>query len=125
MGYTVEKGGIAVKDAKNNLLILYALCAVFFLAVLCASAIDAPPLLIGADTQMTEEIPMDESLGKVNINVALTEELMTLPGIGEVLAQRIVAYREENGPFERIEDIQNVSGIGEKKFEAIRKFIVV
>ncbi|MCK4388321.1 MAG: helix-hairpin-helix domain-containing protein, partial [Dehalococcoidia bacterium] len=51
--------------------------------------------------------------------------LETLPGIGEVLAQRIVDYRSENGPFKRIEDLLKVSGIGEATFEKIKDYITV
>jgi competence protein ComEA len=61
----------------------------------------------------------------VNINTATAEELESLPGIGEVTAQRIIDYREANGPFETIEDIQNVSGIGPKTFEGMRDLITV
>jgi len=62
---------------------------------------------------------------KINLNQASLEELEKLPGIGEVLAQRIIDYRNQNGPFENIEDIKKVSGIGEKKFEAIKDLIRV
>ncbi|MGN0115661.1 MAG: ComEA family DNA-binding protein [Acutalibacteraceae bacterium] len=63
--------------------------------------------------------------GVININTATAEELTQLKGIGEVIAGRIVDYRNENGAFSSIEDIMNVSGIGEKKFEAIRDNISV
>lgn len=63
------------------------------------------------------------SSGKVNINTADLQTLMTLDGIGETYAQRIIDYRNANGPFESIEDIQNVSGIGEKRFESIKDSI--
>ena len=52
----------------------------------------------------------------VNLNTATPEQLQTLTGVGPVLAERIVEYREESGPFERIEDITKVQGIAEKVF---------
>lgn len=55
----------------------------------------------------------------INLNTARKDELMLLDGIGEQLAERILAYREENGPFAKIEDIQNVKGIGEKTYAKI------
>ncbi|HAL61824.1 MAG TPA: competence protein ComEA, partial [Chloroflexi bacterium] len=63
--------------------------------------------------------------GKININTASAAELETLPGIGPVLAQRVVDYREANGPFAAIEDIKNVRGIGEATFEEIKELIFV
>lgn len=65
------------------------------------------------------------SQGKVNINTASAEELMTLDGVGEATADKIIAYRQENGSFSRIEEIKEVSGIGEKKFEAMKDAITV
>ena len=50
----------------------------------------------------------------VNINTAGVDELMTLKGVGAKIAQRIVEYREANGPFMSVEDLKNVKGIGEK-----------
>ena len=61
----------------------------------------------------------------VNINTAPVAELETLPRIGPTLAQRIVDYREANGPFETIEEIQNVPGIGPATFEGFRDLITV
>jgi len=63
--------------------------------------------------------------GKININTADVTQLDTLPGIGEAYAQRIIQYREINGPFQSIEDIKQVSGIGEKKFEQLKDLITV
>ena len=63
--------------------------------------------------------------GKVNINTADADELMTLSGIGESRAKAIIAYREENGKFESIEDIMKIDGIKEKMFEKIRDSITV
>ncbi|MGI5901560.1 MAG: helix-hairpin-helix domain-containing protein [Desulfitobacteriia bacterium] len=65
------------------------------------------------------------STSRVNINKAGLEELSSLPGIGPVLAQRIIDYREENGFFTSVEDIQNVSGIGPKKYEMLVEKITI
>lgn len=61
---------------------------------------------------------------KININKASKEELMTLPNIGEKRAEAIIEYRE-NTPFKKIEDIKNVTGIGEKFYQSLRDLITV
>lgn len=67
----------------------------------------------------------EENNTKVNINTANKEKLETLPGIGETTAQKIIDYREQNGKFTKIEDLQNVSGIGEAKFNSLKDKITV
>lgn len=62
---------------------------------------------------------------KININTATLEELQTLPRIGPAIAQRIIDYRKEHGPFKRIEDLLKVQGIGERVFEQIKDRITV
>ena len=69
--------------------------------------------------------PQRNSDGRININSASRSELMDLPGIGSVLSERIVEYRRINGPFSKIEDLRNVSGIGEKRFETVKDKITV
>ena len=61
---------------------------------------------------------------KININTASKEELMTLKGVGEAIANRIIAYRQNNH-FKSIEDIKNVSGIGDTMYEKIKNYITV
>lgn len=61
-----------------------------------------------------------KSSGKVNINKASQSELETLNGVGPALASKIVEYREANGKFKSIDDLKNVTGIGDKKFESIK-----
>ena len=63
--------------------------------------------------------------GLIDLNQADAQTLETLPGIGEVLAQRIVEYRTANGPFQSVEELLQVSGIGESKLAAIRDAITV
>ena len=63
--------------------------------------------------------------GKININTAGVEELVKLEKIGEKYAQRIIQYREKNGPFEKPEDIMKVKGIGSKIWELNKDRIVV
>ena len=66
-----------------------------------------------------------EKTAPLDINTATAEELETLPGIGPVVAQRIIEYREENGPFDRIADLLNVKGIGDQTFERLMDRITV
>lgn len=61
----------------------------------------------------------------VNLNTAEKEMLMTLPGIGESKAESIIAYRQEHGKFQKIEDIMNISGIKQGAFEKIKHLITV
>ncbi len=63
--------------------------------------------------------------GKININTASKEELITLDGIGEKKAGWIIEYRELHGSFQTIQDIMKVSGIGKKTFESLKDYICV
>ena len=63
--------------------------------------------------------------GRVRLNLAGAPELEALPGVGPVLAERIVAYREEHGPFAVVEDLLDVPGIGEAKLAALREAVLV
>lgn len=62
---------------------------------------------------------------KVNINTATAAELDTLPGIGPAIAQRIIDYRTEHGPFRTIADLQKVSGIGERRYEQLKDLVTI
>ncbi len=83
------------------------------------------------EDEMTVYVPtIDEAVetisdGKVDLNRASKEELMTLSGVGESRAESIIKYREQNGGFQTIEDIMKVSGIKEGLFEKIKDFIKV
>ena len=75
------------------------------------------------DTENADVSSGDSS--KININTASKEELMTLTGIGESKADNIIKYRQENGSFSAVEDLTNVSGIGESIFNKIKDSITV
>lgn len=77
------------------------------------------------ETIQTEVVEENKEPIIVNINTATKEELTTLSGIGESKAQKIIDYRETNGLFENVEQIKEVSGIGETIFESIKDYIVV
>jgi len=80
-------------------------------------------LVLPGATATEEATSLDQGL--VNINTASLEELDSLPGIGPTIAQRILDYRDENGPFETIEDIMNVSGVGPSTFDQIKDLITI
>ncbi|SDB16000.1 helix-hairpin-helix domain-containing protein [Eubacterium oxidoreducens] len=76
-------------------------------------------------TEKSEAVSENTADGKVNINSATKEELMTLSGIGEAKAQAIITYREENGLFSAVEDLVNVSGIADGTLNKIKDSIKV
>lgn len=77
------------------------------------------------NTQITSNITNQENTDNelININTATKEKLLTIPGIGEAKAKAIIKYREANGNFNSIEDIQKVEGIGSKLYEEIKAYI--
>ena len=79
----------------------------------------------GSNSTTANDQSFSSSTQKVNINAATKEELMTLDGVGEATAEKIIAYRQEHGSFSSIEEIKEVSGIGDKKYEAIKESIIV
>lgn len=75
---------------------------------------------IEAEGQQEKGTATVDSNGKININKATVDELMTIPGIGQVKAQSIVDYRNENGKFNSIDELTNITGIGVKTLEKLR-----
>jgi len=102
----LSKRGIAIPTS------LVVLCAVIVVSTNLAAAASS------ADEKKQANVP-------VNINTAAAEQLTAIPGIGEAMARRIVEWREEHGPFGRIEDLMKVKGIGEKSLEKMRPHITV
>ena len=86
---------------------------------------DEQKIVIPAKVVLDESNGAEEDSGIVNINTASKERLMTLSGIGESTAEKIIKFREESGYFNSIEDLMNVPGIGESKFNSIKNNITV
>jgi comEA protein len=82
-------------------------------------AVQLPTALPGA------AVPAAKTAAKVNLNRAGTDELQTLPGVGPVLAQRMVEWRRAHGRFRTVDDLQEVKGIGKKRLEQLRPLVTV
>ena len=111
----MDERGNTVKCEKI-LLGLTALFLTFLLALFFRdrAAAEAAPVTVEAETAVPQETFMPD-VSPLDINSAPVDELAELPGIGEVLAERIVEYRAEHGPFKTVEELTEVSGIGERK----------
>ena len=88
-------------------------------------ALDADGNIIEGDTTAASSGIGADVSGKVNINTADSSQLQTLSGVGPATAQKIIDYRQSNGSFSNIEDIKNVSGIGDKTFEKLKDHITI
>lgn len=100
-------------------------------ALLLTGALAVGTLLTGMAGAEPEPVtaaawqPAPERGWQVDLNTADARTLEALPGIGPVLAERILAYREEHGPFTRPEELKNVSGIGEQTYESMQMYLIV
>jgi competence ComEA-like helix-hairpin-helix protein len=94
-----------------------------YLTAIC-SCVQLPRRLVTNDASQLRATP-DGNLAAngININTASLTEIEKLPGIGEVLAGRIIAHRQEHGPFRRVEHLMMVRGISDRKFREIRSLV--
>ena len=125
------------KPKLHILVVITCFFAAFTLGLYLGRNYSAAPVTVSVPAAMqtlppetTEETqsPTEETQGitfPININLASQEEFMALPGIGEVLAKRIIAYREENGPFSNVEALMKVNGIGKKRMEQMLELITI
>lgn len=89
-----------------------------------SAVISEGPVMVTGQPKSQETV-LPEIHYPIDINTASLDEIMSLPGIGEVLAQRIIDYRSAFGPFSSPEDLMNISGISEKRYETIKEYIIV
>jgi len=120
-----------MKLNKSEKIIFVALTALLFLGAATLhvkhlrSRYDVAIIVDGAGHALTleEAFEAHEEARKVDINNAATEELISVPGIGEVFASRIIDGRKAQGRFYRVDDLLRIKGIGEKKLAKIRKYL--
>lgn len=99
----------------------------FFVPILALSlsACATLPQRVSSSAHIIHNQSKGESTVRLNINVATSSELEKLPGVGKVIAERIIAYRAEYGPFRRAEHLMMVRGISDRKFREMQPMIVV
>jgi len=108
--------------AKWTAVIVLGAASIVGVAWSIAADVRAPGLKTRADDQIGIRTPADEVAYTIDINSAGAAELELLPRIGPALAGRIVAYREEHGPFADVDDLDRVHGIGPKTIERLRGY---
>lgn len=125
------------KQRLSIMLLVTLLFAAFTVGLYCGRSLGKSQVTVSVAKSMQTQppettVPETVSLETapvitypININTADKETLVALPGIGDVLAQRILDYREEHGSFSHVEELLNVEGIGKRKMEAIVDLITV
>jgi competence protein ComEA len=120
----------------RSLLIKFSMLAATVAAVLWIGwpAPKEEPLPVRPDQPVAVQVPATapvpavspaKAVSKVNLNRAGIDELQTLPGVGPVLAQRMVEWRKAHGRYRTVDDLQAVKGIGKKRFEQLRSLVTV
>ncbi len=114
---------------QNHDYILWIFCAVLAVAVVTTAALENLEWRDrNIQATLAEPVVNEPGItadGRVNINTADMDTLMTVDGIGEKTAQKIIMYREINGPFETVDDLLYIPGFGENKLEDIRRYLAV
>ena len=93
------------------------------MAAIAAIALGA--ITLSAQAKAPAPKPAATAAAPVNLNTATAEQLAAIPGVGPKMAERIIDYRQKNGGFKKVEDLMNVSGVGEKSFLKMKPHITV
>jgi len=123
MGNDRNKTGILLSLRSRDLPLAYAMLSLLTVGTVCSMAW----LWLSHDQLISTRLSMPQEIStsfRVNINQATSPEIANLPKVGPSLAGAIIEYREMNGPFANIEELTNVSGIGDKKLAAITPFLL-
>jgi len=123
-----------ISKLEGTLLVLTAMTLAFFTGWYLGADSGAVPYAVMVERDETAQIPVIATFNPapgilsgevININTASAADLQRLPGIGEKRAKDIIAYRQEHGPFRIVEEITNVSGIGEGTLQGLLDYIKV
>jgi len=113
------------KQGVQILLIVMIVFLSILIGFFLGRNIGRTPIHISKVPEASSPIDATQAGKKININTADIDELQKIPNIGAVLAQRIVDYRDANGPFETVSELTNVEGIGLSRLEQIIDYITV
>lgn len=101
-------------------------CNLICVALLTLSVIFSINPVFAAEKQSKASAKVEQQLsGAIDINSAGVDDLVLLPGVGPKTAERILSYRQENGKFKSVEDLMNVKGIGQKKFNKLKSSVTI
>ena len=112
-------------------ILLYTVCLIYLLFIVAHLSFRICPEGVFLLQNSSEKITADHSGnaelhgGKININTASADTLTMLPGIGEKLSERIVEYRQKNGPFRKVSDLLSIKGIGQALLDSISDYITL
>jgi comEA protein len=134
---------VLIMESKRFILIMAGLTAIFcafiiiynFLAMPSYGTASGSAKLMMLSSSASQQAVSQSSASQqavsqssstlINLNTATKEQLMTLPGIGDALAQNIIDYRQENGGFKSVDELENVKLIGQARFDKIKDLVIV